>query len=930
MSLYSLLRNTDGKPTKEQIAESFDGNLCRCTGYKPIIDAANTFAVGSGCSRADCCQKRPANGDKVNGGQVNGHAAVNGNNHAKVNGDAAVNGNGRTKVNEDASADAAVNGNGHAKINGDNSNGCCGKAANGGRCMSKGAEADETEVEIKSPNGLPLKPYRPKTELIFPPALKKFEQQPLFFGDDSKVWFKPTTKQQLLDIKAAYPDCKLVGGASEVQIEVKIKAMNYRVCVFANDIPELKSFRYVDGKGIEFGANIPLSRLEEHLHGLVERVGPQRGQTYQAMLDQLKYFAGRQIRNVATPAGNIATASPISDLNPVLVSAGTKLVVESAEDGAQELSMDDYFTGYRKTRLPANAIISKIFVPETRQGETVRAYKQAKRKDDDIAIVTASFALHVDGSGIISSARFAYGGVAPMTVAAKKAMAFLVGKHLGRDTASSLLEGAVDELAGEFNLPYDVPGGMPTFRRALVISFFYKFWQSVLHTVGLTDIADVGALEEVRRDHPTGKRDLTNNYIDRVVGRSDMHLSALKQVSGEAVYVDDMPPFHREVFGVQVMSSRARAKIVSVDESPIYDIEGVVGYVDINDLPNKEANLWGMDWGREQFFADGEVFFVGQCIGVVLATDREAAAAGARAVKVVYEDIEEPIITIEQAIEKQSFFSVRPTVDKGDVKAAFDNAAHVFSGSTRFGAQEHFYLEPQGCVVVPEEGGELKVYASSQNPNETQVLAAQVTGVPASRVVARVKRMGGGFGGKESRSCQVSSVAAVGAKKYKRPVRMILSRSEDMLTAGQRHPFLIKWKVALDENYKFVGLDADLYANAGWSADLTKGVIERAVLHIDNCYNFGACHIQGWPCKTNTASNTAFRGFGAPQGMFASESIVTEVADFLGVDPEVIRERNYYSEDDTTPYKQSLKDDFTVPLLAKQVKEQVRLFALFL
>jgi xanthine dehydrogenase/oxidase len=144
-----------------------------------------------------------------------------------------------------------------------------------------------------------------------------------------------------------------------------------------------------------------------------------------------------------------------------------------------------------------------------------------------------------------------------------------------------------------------------------------------------------------------------------------------------------------------------------------------------------------------------------------------------------------------------------------------------------------------------------------------------------------------------------------------------------MLTAGQRHPFLVKWRVALDADFKFTALYADLYANAGWSADLTKGVVERAVLHIDNCYDFGACHIKGWPCKTNVASNTAFRGFGAPQGMFASESIVTEVADLLGVDPEVIRERNYYSQDATTPYRQAVKDDFTVPLLAKQVKEQV-------
>nr|R4ZGN4.1 RecName: Full=Xanthine dehydrogenase; Short=XD; AltName: Full=Xanthine oxidoreductase; Short=Axorp; Short=XOR [Blastobotrys adeninivorans]CCV20080.1 xanthine oxidoreductase [Blastobotrys adeninivorans] len=909
MSLYALLRNTGGQPSKEQIAESFDGNLCRCTGYKPIIDAANTFSCGrpGGCCRDNASGKANGAGATVGNGMANGAAAV-------------ANGNG-------AAANGCCKGNGAA-------NGCC--KSNGSAATT--ANGDDKEVDMNklfTPNGLPLKPYSAKTELIFPPALKKYELNPLFFGNEQKVWFRPVTKLQLLQIKHAYPESKIVGGASEIQIEIKMKAANYNISVYANDIEELKTHKYIPGKGLEFGANISLSKLEEVCDKLVHELDPNVSQIYGAILEQLKYFAGRQIRNAATPAGNIATASPISDLNPVLVAAEAVLTVESIENGEEQISMTDFFVGYRKTKLPAHGVITKIFVPETvPRNEVVMAYKQAKRKDDDIAIVTACLRLALDDDFRISKARLAYGGVGPFTTAAKGTAEFLTGKLLRRETAKEVLEGAIDCLIKEFDLPYSVPGGMAAYRRTLIMSFFYKFYSTVLEKIGLAGEAqdnsalentyDPQALLEVTRKHPVGSRDLTNPYEQRIVGKSDPHLSALKQVTGEAVYIDDIPPYHGECFGVQVMSTKPRARILSVDPSPALEVEGVVGYVDVNDLPSREANIWGpTPVGKEPFFADGEVYYVGQCIGVIIATDRMIAEEAARLVKVEYEELE-TVITIEEAIEAQSFFDYQPKAEKGDVDGAFAESAYTFEGTSRIGSQEHFYLETQGSLVVPEpEDGEMKVYSSSQNPTETQVFVAQATGVPSSRIVARVKRLGGGFGGKESRCCHLSSIAAVAAKKYKRPVRMILSRSEDMLTAGQRHPFVMKWKVGLDKNYKFTALEAKLYANAGWSMDLTKGVIERAVLHAENCYDFPNARIQGIPCRTSVASNTAFRGFGGPQGMFMAECYIYEIADQLGIEPDTLREINYLVPGvSSTPFKQAITEDFTVPDMVKQIKKQ--------
>lgn len=847
MSMYALLRESNVNPSEEHIAEAFDGNLCRCTGYKPILDAVRTFSCGR---EGGCCRDQP----------------------------------------------------------------------NGNSCGS---------APLQTPNGLDLKEYKPDQELIFPPALKKLADNPVRFGSQEvhkREWFRPVTKAQLLDLKLIYPKAKLVGGASEVQIETKFKYLNYNISVFANDIPELRTHRFEEGKGLFFGANITLSKLETICEELGEKLGD-HGQVYKVIADQLKFFAGRQVRNVATPAGNIATASPIADLNPILVAAEAVLTVESAS-GSRQLSMTDFFISYRKTQLQEHEIITEIFVPQTAKGEVICAYKQAKRKDDDISIVTSAIAVAVDENYTVTKANLVYGGVAPLTLRSKKAGAFLLGKDL---TSKEALEGTIDALSAEFDLPFGVPGGMPTYRKSLILSFFYKFYHTAMHKLLVkSEQVDAAAIQEVDRSQilPEGKRDLENPFEQRVVGKSNPHLSALKQVTGEAIYIDDIPPVHNEVYGMQVMTTKPYAKIVSVDVSAALEMDGVIDYCDIRDLPNKEANLWGpLPVGLEKFFTDGESEFVGQCIGVITALDREIAAAAVRAVKIEYDTTGyEPVLTVEEAAEKKNFFETSPRTDKGDVAAAFasEETVHIFEGVTRMGAQEHFYLEPQGCLVVPEpEDGELKIYSSSQNPTEVQAFAAQVTGVPSSRVVVRVKRLGGGFGGKETRCVQLSSVAAVAAKKCKRPVRMILSRSEDMLTSGYRHPFMMKWKVGLDKNYKFTALESQMYANAGWSLDLTKGVMDRAVLHADNCYYFPNATVEAFPCKTNTASNTAFRGFGGPQGMFMAETIIYDVSERLGIDPDELRRVNYYVPGEhTTHYKQAITEDFTVPVMAEQLLKE--------
>ncbi|KAI9786732.1 MAG: hypothetical protein M1835_003002, partial [Candelina submexicana] len=856
MSLYALLRN-DPDPSQFHVEQAFDGNLCRCTGYRPILDAAQTFSADSGCMRST-----------TNGGS-----------------------------------------------------GCC--MQNGkfqgkeGCCKTNGVDGEQHTKRFTPPGFIE---YNPDTELIFPPPLRKHDFKPLALGNKRKRWYRPVTLRQLLEIKSVYPSAKVIGGSTETQIEIKFKAMQYTASIFVGDIPELRQYSFNEDH-LEIGGNVVLTDLEDIALKAIEYYGPVKGQPFAAIHKQIRYFAGRQIRNVGTPAGNLATASPISDLNPVFVASNSVLVAKSL-DKETEIPMSEFFKGYRLTALAPDAIIASIRIPvAAEKGDFLRAYKQAKRKDDDIAIVNAALRVSLDDSHVVKSVDLVYGGMAPTTIAAKKAMAYLPGQQW---TDPATLEGTINALEQDFDLRFGVPGGMATYRKSLAFGFFYRFYHEVLSELKVKDVrVDEDVTGEIERDVSTGKRDnaATVAYEKRILGKANPHVAAMKQCTGEAQYTDDIPVQKNELYGVMVLSTKAHARLTSVDYSPAMELPGVVDWVDHTDLPSPEANWWGAPCNDEVFFAVKEVFTAGQPIGMILADSAKHAEAGARAVKVDYEDLP-AIFTIEEAIAKDSYFEHYRYIHKGDVEGAFSKADHVVSGITRMGGQEHFYLETQACVVVPKpEDGEIEIYSSTQNPSETQSYVAQVTGVAANKVVSKVKRLGGGFGGKETRSIQLSGICATAARKTNRPVRCMLNRDEDMMTSGQRHPFLARWKVGVNNDGKLVALDADVFANAGWSQDLSGAVVDRALSHIDNCYLIPNIHVRGRLAKTNTVSNTAFRGFGGPQGMFISESYMEEVADVIGMPVEKLRQINMYKPGDITHFNQELKD-WHVPIMYDQVQQE--------
>ncbi|MDI3404226.1 xanthine dehydrogenase molybdopterin binding subunit [Streptomyces cavernicola] len=385
-----------------------------------------------------------------------------------------------------------------------------------------------------------------------------------------------------------------------------------------------------------------------------------------------------------------------------------------------------------------------------------------------------------------------------------------------------------------------------------------------------------------------------------VVGLSLPHESAHLHVTGAALYTDDLVQRTKDVLHahpVQVM--KAHGRITALRTAPALQVPGVVRVLTGADVPG--VNDAGMKHD-EPLFPD-EVMFHGHAVAWVLGETLEAARLGAQAVEVELDELPS-VITLQDAMAADSFHGARPVMLTGDVDAGFADSAHVFSGEFHFSDQEHFYLETHAALAQLDESGQVFVQSSTQHPSETQEIVAHVLGLHSHEVTVQCLRMGGGFGGKEMQPHGFAAVAALGAKLTGRPVRLRLNRTQDLTMSGKRHGFHASWKIGFDAEGRIQALDATLTADGGWSLDLSEPVTARALCHIDNTYWLPNARITGRIAKTNKVSNTAFRGFGGPQGMLVIEDIMGRCAPLLGLDPTELRERNFYGKDQSTPYGQ--------------------------
>ena len=390
------------------------------------------------------------------------------------------------------------------------------------------------------------------------------------------------------------------------------------------------------------------------------------------------------------------------------------------------------------------------------------------------------------------------------------------------------------------------------------------------------------------------------------VGRSVKHESAEKHVTGEAVYVDDRLEFPNQLHVYARQSDRAHARILRIDTRPCYEFPGVAIAITKDDVPG-QLDIGPVVAG-DPLLADGKVEYVGQVVLAVAADSLETARKAAMAAIVEYEDLE-PVLDVVEAYRKKHFVLASHTHRIGDSASQLASAPRRLQGTLHIGGQEHFYLETQISSVMPTEDGGMLVYTSTQNPTEVQKLVAEVLGVPMNKIVIDMRRMGGGFGGKETQAAGPACLCAVIAHLTGRPTKMRLPRMEDMSMTGKRHPFYVEYDVGFDDDGLLHGIEMDLAGNCGYSPDLSGSIVDRAMFHSDNAYFLGNATINGHRCKTNTASNTAYRGFGGPQGMVAIEEVMDAVARSLGKDPLEVRKLNYYgkTERNVTHYHQTVE-----------------------
>lgn len=396
-----------------------------------------------------------------------------------------------------------------------------------------------------------------------------------------------------------------------------------------------------------------------------------------------------------------------------------------------------------------------------------------------------------------------------------------------------------------------------------------------------------------------------------VAGKDIPHDSAKGHVTGESVYVDDMPFAKNELIIDFVGSPIARGVIKSIDCSEALAVPGVVAVFTYKDLDG--INKFGPITQDEYLLAEEHVSFIGEPVVVIAAETHQALRTAKPLVKINVEE-HTPVLTIDQAKERDEYIDKTYYIKRGDVESVFKAAKHTIDGTIYVGGADHFYLESQACIAYPGEYDQVVVHSSTQNPSEVQQVIARVLGLQQNQVICITKRMGGGFGGKECQATHPAALAALVALKTKRPARIIYTKDDDMKFTGKRHPFQNDYKVAFDDNGVITALKLDLFADGGAANDLSTAVLGRAMTHSDNAYFIANADITGKICRTNYPPNTAFRGFGGPQGVITIENILEEIAAYLGIDSLDVRLRNLYGieERNTTPYGQIVRNN-TLP-----------------
>ena len=811
-------------------------------------------------------------------------------------------------------------------LNQDASNG---KSADGGDanvaiCPSTGKpcsckDSGEGGVKHETQNG------KIKGDLIFPPELAS--RDPVVFTDHGpKIsWYRPTTLESLLELKAAHPYANIVAGHTWRGINpvpwrarAEPENANTRDYLSLSRVPELLDVM-VKEDGVSFGAAITFSDLMEACQNMQD-IPEWRRAFFNAIPAQLKWHASPPIRNAGSIGGNLIETRAKSDLLPLLLACGATFTICSKTSANRVIPAKDFYLENGCVDLEHDEILLSINVPFSRKHEYLFEFKQAARKSYSFAIVNAGMRFHFveeNGSWLVNECTIAYGGVSS-DVVVPQACNILKGREFSLDIASEILEAVKEEV----QIADNAMGGMVDYRRCLILSFL----QRALGQASSKLMEDTATephpyknpfdpslaltLDRLRLDAVRGLQYFDASGGPDAAGKPHPHQSAFLHATGEAVYVADIPLPPRSLYGCLIVSDRPHARIKSIDTTDAYGLPGVKSVHLASDIPG--INLVGCVVVNEELFATDTVSCIGQMIGIVAAETKEAAQQGVKAIKIGYEDLP-AVYSIDDAIKANSYLDCPEDFLKelshGDVDVAFSRPGLIITeGEFRLGGQEHFYMEPAGSLVVPGEEDEIVSYCSTQVPETCQTSISRVLNIPNHKVDIRVKRVGGGFGGKEAKTNYYSTAAALAAFHNRRPVSLILDRAFDMQATGKRHPMMARYKAACTPDGKIQACDITLYFNGGNTLDHSGGTRIKALVGLDSAFKIPNYRAKGILCKTNLPSNTAFRGFGTPEAVFIMENVLEKLARAADIDYDTFKDINLYSEGDVTPYNMVLKD----------------------
>lgn len=408
------------------------------------------------------------------------------------------------------------------------------------------------------------------------------------------------------------------------------------------------------------------------------------------------------------------------------------------------------------------------------------------------------------------------------------------------------------------------------------------------------------------------------NLDQATLGKNIPHDSAELHVAGEAQYIDDLTLPANTLHVAVGLSTIACGEIITMDLTDVIKARGVIDVITANDIPGKRDI--GPVFPGDLLLTDSRIEFHGQAMFAVAAVDFISAQRAVKLAKIKYKE-EKPLLDIQEAIDKQIYVRPPHGISCGNATKAIESAHHVIHGSLSIGGQDHLYLEGQVSIAIPEEHNHFTIYSSNQNPTETQHLIAEVLNLSMADIMVETRRMGGAFGGKETQAAPWACMAAIFAQRTGKTVKCRLGREADMRMTGKRHPFKHKYTVGFDQNGKIKGVRYQIAAACGYSPDLSDAIVDRAMFHCDNAYYLENANINGLRCKTNTVSQTAFRGFGGPQGMMLAEKVIEDIAHYLDKDPLEIRRLNFYQSGEKTPYGQSIESSL-IPSLVDQLAKK--------